>query len=214
MLENSKIRMNRNILAKRKCNLSPGAFGSAAIQRPHECGERALNATETADAASADRMPIKTRVIVSISSDMEFDRRLRMLAMQSGQIVIRVESMDDAVRIVDSDCCGIILLDLDSMGRTALEMAGDLLRNALCPPVILLTGKGEQLDLRMTVFAGSVLEKSTDTLRILKLLKTILEGWSATGEPPAAQRGIIRLNESGEAPMPGVPKNRLWGVEE
>lgn len=205
--------MNRNLITKRKCNSSPGA-ASAPIQRPRECSEAARTGQEAERETSAGRIPIKTRVIVSISSDMEFDRRLRMLAMQSGQIVIRVESVEDASRIVDSDCCGIILLDLDSMGRTALEMAGDLLRNALCPPVILLTGKGEQFDLRMTVFAGSILEKSTDTFRILNLLKTILKGWPTGQERSHLQHGIVRWEESSDGPAPDVPAKRFWGINE
>jgi hypothetical protein len=206
--------MNRNRFTKRKCTSSPGGLSVPATQRPHQCSEAEFNSQKSDGKRFPGRLPIKTRVIVSISSDMEFDRRLRVLAMQSGQIVIRVESVDDASRVVDSDCCGIILLDLDSMGRTALEMAGDLLRNPLCPPVILLTGKGEQFDLRMTVFAGSVLEKSTDTFRILKLLKTILEGWSSGAERFPSQRGIIRWEESGDGPPPGVPAKRFWGINE
>lgn len=213
MLENSNLRMNRNLFPKRKCNSSPDALCVPAIPRRHECSESAFKAAEAGGAVFPGRMPIKTRVIVSISSDLEFDRRLRILAMQSGQIVIRVESMEDALRIVDSDCCGIILLDLDSMGRTALDAAGDLLGNPLCPPVVLLTGESEQLDLRMTVFAGSILEKSTDTFRILRLLKTILEGWSAVGDSLPSQRGLIRMEESADAPMPDVPANRWRGVE-
>jgi DNA-binding NtrC family response regulator len=183
-------------------------------QRTHEFNEAELDSPKDEGETFARRIPIKTRVIVSISSDLEFDRRLRMLAMQRGQIVIRVESVEDASRIVDSDCCGIILLDLDSMGRTALEMAGDLLQNALCPPVILLTGKGEQLGLRMTVFAGSVLEKSTDTFRILKLLKTILEGWSSGPDRSHLQHGIIRWEETGDGLVPSVPPKRFWGINE
>jgi hypothetical protein len=205
--------MNRKLVPKRKCNSSPGALSVSATRRTQECRDNAQSLAGAEEGRPAGQEAIKTRVIVSISNDMEFDRRLRMLAMQSGQIVIRVESENDALRIVNADCCGIILLDLDSMGRTALEMAGDLLRNPLCPPVILLTGKGDQLDLRMTVFAGSVLEKSTDTYRILNLLKTILEGWSSGNEVPP-QSGIVRWEESGSGPMPPMPLKRFWGLNE
>jgi hypothetical protein len=200
--------MNRNLFPKRKCNSSPGAFHVPVIRHAQGGSETARNRPCAGGKKSPRRISIKTRVIVSISSDMEFDRRLRVLAMQSGQIVIRVESTGDAQRIVDADCCGIILLDLDSMGRTALEMAGDLLREPLCPPVILLTGKEEQRDLRMTVFAGSILEKSTDTFRILGLMKTILEGWSSRANPCSAQRGMVRWEESGDGPA-----KRFWDVD-
>jgi hypothetical protein len=206
--------MNRKLFPKRKCNASPGAIQAPATQRAPGCKEGARNGHEAVAEKMPKRIAIKTRVIVSISGDMEFDRRLRVLAMQSGQIVIRVESMEDAMRVVDSDCCGVILLDLDSMGRSALETAGDLLRDPLCPPVILLAGKGEQLDLRMTVFAGSVLEKSTDTRRILKLLKMILEGWSFGPEREPSQGCIIRWEESSEGLVPRVPVKRFWGINE
>ena len=179
-----------------------------ADRRAEECS----SVPSADEGRAAGQVAIKTRVIVSISDDLEFDRRLRMLAMQSGQIVIRVDSVDDALRIVDADCCGIILLDLDSLGRTALEMAGDLLRNPLCPPVILLTGKGDQLDLRMTVFAGSILEKSTDTFRILNLLRTILEGW-CPGRTPS-QSGLIRREVSSDGPVPRPPVKWLRGPNE
>jgi len=204
--------MNRKMFPKRRCNTSPGTINVPVIQRTEECAETAVEPPDNANAAK--RTPIRTRVIVSISNDIEFDRRLRMLAMSTGQIVIRVETVDDALRIVDADCCGIILLDLDSMGRTALELAGDLLRDPLCPPVILLTGKGQQFDLRMTVFAGSVLEKSMDTYRILNLLKMILEGWSVGPEKAPAPGGIVRWEESGDGPVPRVPAKRFWGINE
>jgi CheY-like chemotaxis protein len=206
--------MNRNLITKRKCNTSPGTVSVPVAPRARECSEAALPNQDAETETPSERVAIKTRVVVSISGDLEFDLRLRMLAMQTGQIVIRVESVDDALRIVDAGCAGIILLDLDSMGRTALEMAGDILRDPLCPPVILLTGKGEQLDLRMTVFAGSVLEKSTDTYRILRLLKTILEGWSSSSEQPPSQRGLIRWEDSGNGPVPRVPAQRYWGINE
>jgi len=206
--------MNRKLFPKRTCNSSPGAVNVPVIQRAEECKDNAADSEDAKDAKSTKHIAIRTRVIVSISNDMEFDRRLRMLAMQTGQIIIRVETVDDALRIVDADCCGIILLDLDSMGRTAQELAGDLLRDPLCPPVILLTGRGEQLDLRLTVFAGSVLEKSTDTYRIMNLLKTILEGWSSDTDRVPLQKGIIRWEESGDGPVPCLPAKRHWGINE
>src|SRR3569833_3674258 len=206
--------MNRNLITKRKCNPSAGAAGAPVALRARECNEAGRDAQNARTETPSARVAIKTRVVVSISGDLEFDLRLRMLAMQTGQIVIRVESVNDALRIVDAGCAGIILLDLDSMGRTALEMAGDILRDPLCPPVILLTGKGEQLDLRLTVFAGSVLEKSTDTYRILKLLKTILEGWSSSSKQPPSQRGLSRWEDSGNGPVPRVPARRYWGINE
>lgn len=177
-----------------------------------ECRVGAVSLPISGD--SPKRLAIKTRVIVSLSGDLEFDRRLRVLAMQSGQILIRVESLADALRIIDADCCGVILLDLDSLGSSALEMTGDLLGHPLCPPIILLAGQDGQTDLRMTVFAGSILEKSADMYRVLNLLKQTLEGLRSGDGEPGAQRGIVRWQESGDAPEPRVPAKRFWGINE
>jgi hypothetical protein len=204
--------VKRNLLPKRKCDSSPGAVSVPVTPGTEECRSGAYNLPIPGDPPK--RLAIKTRVITVISGDLEFDRRLRLLAMQSGQILIRVESVDDALRIVDADCCGVILLDLDSVGKTALEMTGDLLEHPLCPPVILLAGQDEQLELRMTVFAGSILEKSADTYRILNLLKKILEGLRTESGEVVAPRGIIRWQESGRGPVPHVPAKRFWGINE
>jgi len=204
--------VNRNLLSKRKCKVLPSVASVPVLPRNEECRAGAPGLPESSD--SQKRLAIKTRVIVVISSDLEFDMRLRMLAMQNGQILIRVGSMDDALRIVDADCCGVVLLDLDSLGRMALDMAADLLEHPLCPPVILLAGQSDQLELRTTVFAGSILEKSIDARRILNLLKQILEGLRPNPDKPAEQRGIIRWQESGNEAGPRVPTKRFWGINE
>ena len=42
-------------------------------------------------------MAIRDRIILSVTDDMEFDKRLRMAAVARGQVVIRVDSMEAAL---------------------------------------------------------------------------------------------------------------------
>jgi DNA-binding response OmpR family regulator len=150
-----------------------------------------------------------------VSNDLEFDKSLRHAALQRGQLVIRVESIQAALRIIDAECSGVILLDLDFVGKSAWELAGGLLQDPKCPPVILLTGQGQQYDLRMAVMAGSIFEKAGDADRILNIVSELLES------PPLkpTRRSIIRHGifsgfTPSHEPAPLIPARRFWGINE
>jgi DNA-binding response OmpR family regulator len=153
--------------------------------------------------------------VLSLSDDLEFDKRLRTAALQRGQIVIRVESVESALRIIHTECSGVILLDLDFAGKAAWKLAGGLLAEPKCPPVILLTGQGEQFDLRMAVMAGSVFEKSGDADQVLNIVGELLEASLAEEVRQfIAQRGIIERLKPISEPAPLVPAQRFWGINE
>jgi hypothetical protein len=107
------------------------------------------------------------------------------------------------------------MLDLDFVGKAAWELAGGLLQDAKCPPVILLTGKGQQYDLRMAVMAGSIFEKATDADRILNIVSDLLE---SPPPKPTRQSIVQRGNFSGltpsHEPVPLIPAHRFWGINE
>ena len=88
-------------------------------------------------------MAIRDRIILSVTDDMEFDKRLRMAAVTRGQVIIRVDSMDAALRTVRTGCCGVALLDLDLAGQLAWKTADGLLQDSNCPPVVLLIDRAE-----------------------------------------------------------------------
>jgi len=207
--------MKRNILEQRKYKPLPDSSDRLAINRMEGREEsRRPRGTPTRRAAKK-RGAIKRRVILSVSDDLEFDKRLREAALQRGQIVIRVESVDAALRIIHSECSGVILLDLDFAGKTAWELAGGLLQESKCPPVILLTGPGEQFDLRMAVMAGSIFEKSGDANEVLNNVSDLLEAPLAEEVRQfIAQRGNIRPLTPSSEPAPLIPAQRFWGINE
>jgi CheY-like chemotaxis protein len=164
---------------------------------------------------SKKRGAIKSRVILSLSNDVDFDKRLRMAALQKGQIVIRVESVAAALRLIHSDCSGVVLLDLDFAGKNAWEMAGGLLQDPQCPPVMLLTGQGEQFDLRMAVLAGSIFEKSARANGILKIVNDILSApQTEQARRCTAQREMLPWLTTHDAPAPLIPAHRFCGIVE
>jgi FixJ family two-component response regulator len=129
--------------------------------------------------------------------------------------VIRVESVEAAIRIIHSGCAGVILLDLDFAGKAAWELADALMQVSKCPPVILLTGPGEQFDLRMAVMAGSIFEKSGDAEQVLNIVSDLLEAPLAEQvQQFIVQRGIIRRLTPSREPAPLIPAQRFWGINE
>lgn len=202
--------MKRNFLRKRNCN--PGLLENVRMEGRLE-SSRARRARPAG--ASKKYGTIKRRVILSVSDDLDFDKGLRIAALQRGQIVIRVESVEAALRIVETECSGVILLDLDFVGKAAWELAGSLLQDPQCPPVILLTGQGEQSDLRMSVFVGSIFQKSDDAEDILNIVRNVLEmSFVEKARRSTAQRGIFRELVSGREPAPLIPTRRFWGINE
>jgi FixJ family two-component response regulator len=167
------------------------------------------------ESASRNRATVKSKVILSVSSDIEFDKDLRMTALDRGQIIIRVDSLDAALRTVHTDCCGVAILDLDLAGESAWEAADCLLQDSRCPPVILLTGRTEQFDLRMAVQAGAIFEKSAGATGILHIINDTLQAPQSTqAEWNSAQRVVVRWLSPYHWSVSHPTAHRFWGINE
>lgn len=194
--------------------------GGASVTVTQSKGERAASERPQSfeiltESCSKQRAAVKERVILLVSDDIEFDKRLRMTALVRGQIIIRVDSIDAALRTVHTDCCGAVLLDLDLAAKIPWESADGILQDSQCPPVLLLSGRSEQFDVRMAIQAGSIFEKCVEVDRILNMARLIVEAPPGVqAERNMTQRGIIRwLNPYGAlVPRPSVL--RFWGLNE
>ena len=161
------------------------------------------------------RLTIKERVLLSVTEDVEFDGRLRMSALERGQIVIRVDSIEAALRVVHADCCGAVLVDLDLAWKIGWEIADSLLRDPKCPPVILTAGPTEQSDLKMAVRAGSILEKAGETEGVLDSVQELLKASHIVQtERNAVQRGILRWLAPEWPAASAARAHRGWGINE
>src|SRR6476646_8281487 len=56
---------------------------------------------------------VPKRVILLVTHDTKLDHGLRTAAKAAGHIIIRVESLGDALRTVRANCTDVALLDLD-----------------------------------------------------------------------------------------------------
>jgi ActR/RegA family two-component response regulator len=210
--------MKRNIFEKtieRRKLLTDGSGASREITVNWMASNRVQDQPTVVETGSKQGMAIRDRIILSVTDDMEFDKRLRMAAVARGQVVIRVDSMDAALRTVRTGCCGVALLDLDLAGQLAWKTADGLLQDAKCPPVVLLSGPSEQLDLKTAVQAGSILDKFGEAELILKAVKDILDSpRSVRASRNATQRALVRWLSPCTWPISGAPPLRYWGINE
>jgi FixJ family two-component response regulator len=207
--------MKKNYLPKRNCSPLPGnpahPFTQQFDSRSGSTRARSLRPVRP----PKGRGGIGQRIVLSVSDDREFDMRLRGAALAHGQIVIRVDSVEAALRIIHTGCSGAVLLDLDFAGKSAWELAGGLLDEPKCPPVILLTGQGEQFDLRMAVMAGSIFDKSAEPSQLLKNIGELLQATAAEkSRRSMEQQGIVRRFKPLPVPAPLIPARRFCGINE
>lgn len=155
------------------------------------------------------------RTILLISDDARLHQNLRHVANMAGRIVVRVGAEADVVRIVYAVRPAVVLLDLDLRAEAAWEKADTLLQEQHCPPVILLTARSEQFDVRTAIQAGSLLDKSEDPARLLDQVDQILAAPdSSQDERNAIQRVVIRWLRPCGWWIPLTPAYCFWSINE
>jgi len=156
-----------------------------------------------------------SRTILLISVDKQFHENLRALANTTGQMVVRTEGGAGTVAIVQVTRPVAVLFDLDLRNEAAWERADLLLREPSCPPVILLTERTAQFDVRTAIRAGSVVSKSESPSRLLEIVEEAWEMSEASqAERNAIQRVLMRWLRPSEWVEPTTPAYRFWGINE
>ena len=157
---------------------------------------------------------VPRRVILLVTHDTRLDHGLRTAAKTAGHIIIRVESLSDALRAVRANCTDVALLDLDMAAEIGWDTADGLMQNPKCPPVILASGRTEQFDMRMAIEGGVLLDKTSEPGGILQAVNNILEASSSTEERNAIQRLLVRWLRPLHWPSRPIAAGRLWGINE
>jgi len=153
-----------------------------------DAGREALQSVHGAGAE-----PLDKSMIVLISNDERLHRDLRCAANQTGRMVVRVATPAGAVPVVRVLKPSAVLLDLDLPEEAAWNTGDSLLQEAICPPVILLTGPSEQFDLKTAIRAGSLIDKTSGSSHLLEVVDQTLALPSAfQPERNATQRVLIR----------------------
>ena len=153
--------------------------------------------------------------ILLISDDASLGENLRCAAARTGRAVVQVHGMADALRKVRAGQPGAVLLDLDLPAQAAWEVADSLLEEEGCPPLILLTARSDQFDLSTAIRAGSLVDKSAGSSRLLEVLDQTLAGpCSAQAERNAIQRVMIRWLRPCGWSVPVTPAHRFTDINE
>jgi CheY-like chemotaxis protein len=155
------------------------------------------------------------RAILLVSDDAGLGQNLERAATQASRTVVRVNGATDALRTMRIIRPAAVLLDLDLPAEAAWAAADLLLQEESCPPVILLTARGEQFEVRTAVRAGSLVDKSAGPVKFLEVVDHALAAPnSAQAERNAIQLVAIRWLRPCGWSVRFTPAHRFWGIHE
>jgi DNA-binding response OmpR family regulator len=150
-----------------------------------------------------------------ISDDAVVAENLRRAAEQAGRSVVRAADLGEALRTANMAQPVAVVLDLDLPAQGAWEVANNLLQEAGCPPLILLTGRRDQFDVSTAIRAGSLVDKSAGLAKVLEAVDQALAlPDSNRGERNAIQRIMIQWLRPSAWSAPVTPSCRFWGLIE
>jgi CheY-like chemotaxis protein len=165
--------------------------------------------------SSYKRSAPSKRTILLISQDTRLHDSLRLLANTVGMLVVRLDAMQGVVPTLCAIPPAIVLLDLDLPNQAAWEIADTLLQEQNCPPVVLLSSFSERFDVNTALRAGSIVDKSQGSARLLELAHE-----AASTPPPnlvernAILRVLIRWLKPCRWSLPTTPAHHFWGINE
>ncbi len=149
-----------------------------------------------------------------MSDDDGLVRNLRAAAELEGRALVRVAETAETFLTLRASRPAAVLLDLDLNTGAAWEAADRLLQEPNGPPVVLLTARTHQLDFKMAVRAGAVVDKSAEPWRLLEIAGQMLEAPRRVREETIAlQRLLILQLNPFKWPLP-IPAYRDFGINE
>jgi DNA-binding response OmpR family regulator len=159
--------------------------------------------------------PGPKQLILLISDDALVAESLRRAAEQAGRSVVRAAGLGETLRTAHLIQPVVVVLDLDLPSDGAWEIADALLQKGGCPPLVLLTGRGDQFDVSTAIRAGSLVDKSAGLPKLLEAVDQALAlPDSNRGERNAAQRIMIQWLRPCAWSVPVTPTYRFWGLNE
>ena len=154
-------------------------------------------------------------MILLISDDAVVAESLRRAAEAAGRSVVRAAGLGETLRTAHMMQPVAVVLDLDLPSDGAWEIADGVLREAGCPPVVLLTGRREQFDVSTAMRAGSLVDKSGGLAKVMEAVDQALAlPDSNRGERNAIQRITIQWLRPCAWSAPITPTYRFWGLNE
>jgi DNA-binding response OmpR family regulator len=155
------------------------------------------------------------RRLLVLSDDEKFWQSLLTAATLIGRKLVRERAMIGPPDLVRLGKPAVVVVDLDLPSAAGWNAADSLLREANCPPVLLVISRGDQVDISTAVQAGSLIDKSEHPTRLLELADTLL----GSSEPAhrhrnAIQQIVIRWLKPCNWSPEVIPLRRSLGINE
>lgn len=183
-----------------------------------ECnGAGGSHEAETLVGDTSPRQPANSGkgAFLLMSDDPDLVENLRLAGEAKGQaMIVRVVETAAMFRTLRAIRPAAVLLDLDMPTGAAWEAADRLLQEAVCPPIILLTARSGQMDFRMAVRAGAVVDKSINPDRLLQMLNEALEAPRPVRDERAAIQRVVVLWFNPFHPAAPAASYRHFGINE
>jgi CheY-like chemotaxis protein len=144
----------------------------------------------------AEHSPLNARntnLLLLISDDATLCQSLRHAAEQAKLLLAHSAAVGAALWQVRALRPGAVLLDMDLPSETAWETADRILEFENCPPLVLITARIHQFDVRAARRAGPIVDKSAGINCLLRLAVTAsAQSASSQVERNSIQRIFIR----------------------
>jgi DNA-binding response OmpR family regulator len=155
----------------------------------------------------------RTPPLLVFTTDEPFWRGLLAAALRKALKLVRREDTNDTARSLRLFRPGAVLLDLDP--PPAWDAADSLLHASNAPPLLLLTSRGDQIDFKTAIEAGSLIDKRADPATVLALADRALSAPEPTRhEQSGIQQLVIRWLKPCGWLRHGAPLRRFWGINE
>jgi DNA-binding response OmpR family regulator len=130
-------------------------------------------------------------------------------------MVVRADGTPGSIQVLRALNPAVVLLDLDLPNDAGWETADALLEEQVCPPLVLLTARTGQFDIRTAIDAGAILCKSESPSRLLGIVDATLRARRTNcAEHNAIQRVLIRWLKPCNWSAPIIAPHRSRGINE
>lgn len=197
-------------------NGEPCVIAEAGLKKPMPFPER----TGAGNDQEMEAVPRRTggsqpaSAILLMSSDAALAENLQAADEFGEQTLVRVTETAAMFRALRAVRPAAVLLDLDMPTGAAWEAADRLLGEACVPPILLLTARAGQMDFRMAIRTGSVIDKSMGPGRLARVLNQALEAPPAVRAERTAIQRVVVLWLNPFHPAGSAPAYRDFGINE
>jgi len=155
------------------------------------------------------------RPLLLLSDDEKLGWKLLSVLSKAGRRLVRAHPAVDGRQITRIVWPEAVLLDMDYSEDAAWANVERLLQDENCPPLILLTSRGDRCEFHGASRAGFLADKNEEPSKLLEMIELKLESRGAVRrEENAIQRRAVRWLKPCSGAINPPQLNRFWGINE